>query len=59
MNALERIDRRLAAQTDAASHAWRLEILGRQMFGELWDENGPANPIGGHPGPSVVEESEL
>lgn len=58
-NALERIDWRLAAQTNATSHALRLEILGRQMFGELWDENVPANPISGHPCPSVIEETKL
>ena len=40
-SALERLGRRLDTRNEAASYAARLELLGRTMFGALWDSEEP------------------
>lgn len=59
--ALERIERRLNARTEAAWYAERINLLGHHLFGDLWEGDQPkaAAPINGQPGPSVVEENKL
>jgi hypothetical protein len=63
-NAIERIERRLGAHAEATSYAERINLLGSQMFGDLWDANVPANPIGDpgstpHPTLSPVEAERV
>jgi hypothetical protein len=62
-NALERLDSRLGAQCEAACHAERINLLGRHMFGDLWDDEATqpesATPIGLPPCASVVRNPAL